>query len=266
VQASDGRVFVVGGETEQYANSSAVASGDILIFDPTTESMNVVGQLIHPRVYSGILPNNDGSIEVYGGCYWDSGGSSVKLTSVERISSSGVATEIGDLSTTKAYFNSVMLQNGKSLHVGGANAGGTSTSTQIVFDEASDTSGFTGDMIEERWEYGISQLSTGRVLITGGTNTSAVTSNTAEIFEPDANVYVFLPQSSIALGQSMQLTAEYSGSVTWSAKFGTVTSTGYYTAPAAVPSGQDAGAAWDEVTATAASGTKATARITLLAQ
>lgn len=119
-------------------------------------------------------------------------------------------------------------------------------------------------MVEERWEYAISKLTNGRVLITGGSSTFNGISETAEIFEPEANVYILMPKSALAPGESMQLTVEYNGSVTWSAKMGTVTATGLYTAPVVVGTDENGDVPYDEVTAQAPNGMKATARIALL--
>lgn len=263
-QTSDGRVLIAGGLTSKYLGVSTVfAASDVLVFDPAHEEMSVLGHMLQARAFAGMLPMPNGEVEVYGGADWDSNQNNFKITSVERISRTGVATKIGDLPSPRGYFNSVMLQNGRSLHVGGSDAGGISTGTQLIFDETSHASGYTGNMVEARWRYGVTQLATGRVLISGGSSTSGGVSKTAEIFEPEANVYVLMPKSAVALGESVQLTAEYNGAVTWSAKLGTVTSNGLYTAPSTVNTVNEA-PPYDEVTATANSGAKATVMITLL--
>ena len=70
-QALDGRVFVVGGMTAHYLGiGTPQASADVLVFDPATETIQAVGQLLTARVLAGILPMEDGSIEVYGGSNW----------------------------------------------------------------------------------------------------------------------------------------------------------------------------------------------------
>jgi len=266
-QASDGRVFVVGGMTAHYLGTTTPQdSADVLIFDPATETMQVVGQMLTARDDAGILPMDDGSIEVYGGANWASDGTVQRLTSIERISSTGSATNIGDLAAVKLYFTSVMLQNGLSLHVGGAGSGGTTTPAELVFDETAHWSSYTGNMIEERSDYGITMLETGRVLITGGSNSLGQVSDTAEIYEPDANFYITLLKPVLALGESVQLTPQPSLTVTWSAKLGSVNAGGLYTAPDVAKWRAKGTAPFDEVTATASDGSQATARIELLAQ
>ena len=265
-QAFDGRVFVVGGMTAHYLSTSTPqASADVLVFDPATETMRVVGQMLTARVDAGILPMDDGSIEVYGGANWASDGTAQRLTSIERISSTGSATSIGDLAAIKLYFTSVMLQNGLSLHVGGAGSGGTTTTAELVFDETAHWSSYTGNMIEERSDYGITMLGTGRVLITGGSNSLGQVSDTAEIYEPDATFYITLLKPVLALGESAQLTPQPNLTVTWSAKLGTVNAGGLYTAPNVATWQAKGTAPFDEVTATASDGSHATARIELLA-
>jgi hypothetical protein len=266
-QAFDGRVFVVGGMTAHYlSTTTSQASADVLVFDPATETMQVVGQLLTARTDAGILPMDDGSIEVYGGANWASDGiTAQRLTSIERISPTGSATSIGDLVAIKLYFTSVMLENGLSLHVGGAGGDGMTTQTEILFDETAHSSSFTGDMVEERSDYGITMLGTGRVLIAGGSNLFGKASNTAEIYEPDAEFYITLPNPVLALGESVQLTPQPNLTVTWSAKLGTVNAGGLYTAPDVATWQAKGTSPFDEVTATASDGSQATARIELLA-
>jgi Galactose oxidase, central domain len=266
-QAFDGRVFVVGGMTAHYMASTAPqASADVLVFDPATETMQIVGQLLTARTEAGILPMDDGSVEVYGGAYWESDGFTVqRLTSVERVSPTGSATSIGDLAAIKLYFTSIMLQNGLSLHVGGAGRDGLTTKSELVFNETSHASSFTGNMIEYRSDYGIDMLGTGRVLVTGGSNSLGQVSDTGEIYEPDADFYITLPNPVLALGEYVQLTPQPTLAVTWSAKLGTVNASGLYTAPDIATWQAKGTAPFDEVTAAASDGTQATARISLLA-
>ena len=266
-QAFDGRVFVVGGMTAHYLNIGHYQdSADVLVFDPATETMQIVGQMLTARGLAGILPMDDGSIEVYGGAQENPDGiSAQRLTSIERISPTGSATSIGDLAAIKLYFTSVMLQNGLSLHAGGAGSDGTTTQTAILFDETAHSSSFTGNMNEERSDYGITMLGTGRVLIAGGDNVFGKASNTAEIYEPDAEFYITLPNPVLALGESVQLTPQPNLTVTWSAKLGTVNAGGLYTAPDVATWQAKGTAPFDEVTATAPDGSQATARIKLLA-
>ena len=260
VQLPDGRVVITGGMVDPYHQTTRVTS-DIMIFDPADETMRVIGQMKEARAFHGSLVTPAGDIEVYGGAHFDTSSTPqpVRLTSIERITPSGTSSKIGDLPDTRVVFTSAMLQNGRSLHVGGAGSDGMSTKTQIIFDENSRKSGYTGDMVEDRLKYSITPLKTGRILISGGsTSNLGIVSNTGEIFEPEANVYVFLPKTALAPGESVQLTAEYNGTVTWTAKFGPVDQSGLYTAPTSPTE------YFDEVTATAPTGASATGRISIL--
>jgi hypothetical protein len=265
-QASDGRVFVVGGMTAHYLDTPySQASADTLVFDPLTETMQVMGQLLTARTDAGILPMDDGSVEVYGGATWASHGTVQRLTSIERISLTGSATKIGDLADVKLYFTSVLLQNNLSLHVGGADSDGLSTNAELVFDEAGHWSSFTGNMVKVRLDYGIDMLGTGRVLITGGEDTSVQANDTGEIYEPGAKFYVTTPAPVLALSESVQLTQQPNLTATWSTKVGTVSASGLYTAPDLTRWHAQGNPPFDDVTATASDGSRATARIQLLA-
>lgn len=271
-QTPDSRVWIVGGQlgTPGAYPANYTSTADIVRFDPETESLSAVGQLLEALDSAGILPFSDNSVEVYGGRYsvpQDGGIYSTPITSIERIDSAGTASKIGDLPMPKALHTPVMLQNGKSLQVGGADINGYSSDTQYVFDETTHISDVTGNMVEERTEYGITPLATGRVFIVGGNNHYGIQSKTAEIFEPDASIYVLMPKTTVAPGEFMQLSAESSasGAVTWTAKYGTVTTTGGYTAPLENPNGSadPVTTVQDEVTAALSTGAKAVAPVTV---
>lgn len=267
-QTPDGKVWIVGGQPGPQDN---VTLSDVMRFDPADESASIVGHLTQRRAFAGILPFPDNSIEVYGGAYVDDSGSVAYITSVERITSAGTAIKIGDLPRAKLTFTPVMLQNGKSLQAGGSDGvQGIETDTQYVFDETTHVSGVTGDMIEKRRFFAVTPLNTGRVLMAGGDSLVSGASsgiNSAEIFEPDANLYILIPKTTVAPGEFVQLSAEtsLSGTVTWAAKYGTVTSTGGYTAPTTFPFGpRDIPIVSDEVTATLPTGEKAVAPIRIV--
>jgi hypothetical protein len=265
-QTPDGKLWFVGGRLEF---GGLRTTRDIWWFDLGTETFSIAGQLLQSREEAGILAFPDNSVEVYGGAYLeDSAGGifSQAISSIEHVDRMGTSTEIGDLPMEKTLYTPVMLQNGKSLHVGGANVEGYASETRYVFDEKTHVAGITGNMIEQRSGYGITPLTTGRVLIVGGNNGSVPT-NRAEIFEPDASIYVLLPKTTLAPGEFMQLSTESatSGDVAWAAKYGTITMTGGYTAPSENPNGaaDPVTAVQDEVTATLSTGAKAVAPITI---
>ncbi len=268
-QTPDGNVWFVGGLGDG-GDPNCTSTGDIVRFDPETEGLSIVGELLEARNSAGILPFPDNSVEVYGGVSTipqDGGCYSLALSSIERIDSAGMVSKIGDLPMPKAFHTPVTLQNGRSLQVGGSDINGYANDTQYVFDETTHISGVTGNMVEERADYGITPLSTGRVFIVGGNNHYGLQSNTAEIFEPDASIYVLIPKTSVAAGEFMQLSTDSvtAGVVTWTAEYGTVTTTGGYTAPSENPNGaaNSITTVQDEVTATLPTGAKAVAPITV---
>lgn len=269
-QTPDGRVWIVGGQYGDPGNE--VSTSNIWWFDPVDDSLSIAGQLLQQRQFPGILSFPDNSVEVYGGAYWDTSqpytGDATRISSIERVDPTGIATKIGDLPAPKAAFTPVMLQNGKSLQVGGADVNGYANATQYVFDETTHVSGVTGNMVEERVDYSIAPLASGRVLIVGGQgNLLGVASKTAEIFEPDAHIYVLLPKTTVAPGEFMQLSAESSiqDAVTWAARFGTISTTGGYTAPLQNPYGSasQVTTVQDEVAAMLPTGEQAIATITV---
>lgn len=270
IQTPDGKVWFVGGMIGRDNPANWATTGNMWWFDPVTESVSMAGQLLQARQSAGILAFPDNSVEVYGGGYWPQVyiGDQVRISSIERVDSAGISSKIGDLPMPKVAFTPLMLQNGKSLQVGGADVNGYATTTQYVFDEATHVSAVTGDMLEERVYYGISPLTNGRILIVGGQGHLLGTpSKTAEIFESDANIYVLLPKTTVAPGEFMQLSAESSVSeaVTWVARFGTITSGGGYTAPLETPygPGSQLTTVQDEVAASLPTGAQAIATVTV---
>ena len=270
-QTLDGKVWVVGGQIGDplAGPMDYLSTADILWFDPETESLSTVGQLLQARQLAGILPFPDNSVEVYGGAYWadPTSGDAERISSIERIDSAANASKIGDMPLPKSVFTPIMLQNGKSLQAGGTDPNGYAIDTQFVFDETTHISGVTGNMVEKRVNYGITPLTTGRVFIVGGADDYGVVSNTAEIFEPDASIYVLMPKTTVAPGEFMQLSTESatSGDVTLTANYGTITTTGGYTAPSENPNGtaNPVTTVQDEVTAALSTGAEAVAPITI---
>jgi hypothetical protein len=265
-QTPDGKVWIAGGQVSELEN---ITLSDIVRFDPANENASIIGHLLQARTYAGILSFPDNSIEVYGGAACDATGTKCQgLSSVELVTSAGAASTIGDLPSEKFEFTPVMLQNGKSLQVGGSDVNGLAVETQYVFDEISHTAGATGNMIEKRRGYAITPLNTGRILIAGGADDWGKGSKTAEIFEPDANLYILIPKNTIAPGEFVQLSTEtaLSGSVDWKAQYGTITASGGYTAPANLPGGPSdiSVVLQDEVSATLPTGAKAVAPITIV--
>lgn len=197
-------------------------------------SISKIGDLSVARAYASavLLPNN--KIGIYGGTVVAGGEST---DTVEEFSlDTNTSTVVGTLQLKGAAFVSQILQNGYVFHGGGVtDFGKLVTNAQQIFDHASDLSGYTNVMNRARVFFTSTMLNNGRLLIIGGEK-STETNPIAEIFEPQSGIYVKLQNQKIPLGETIDLTGEYSGtSLAFTVDKGTVNSVTGKTANITMP-------------------------------
>ena len=86
----------------------------------------------------------------------------------------GYWTATGSMGTARPYSQSVLLQNGKVLVVGGGNSSGSSLNSAELYDPGAGTYTSTGSMTYARYDFSATLLPNGKVLITGGTTVQAI--------------------------------------------------------------------------------------------
>ncbi len=173
----DGTVLVVGGQL----NGTRQASAET--YDPATGTFTVTaGPMSVGRDSHAATRMNDGRVLITGGNI-NVGITTQAVASAEIYDPvSRTFTAAPDMTSTRQFHNSVLLQSGRVLVASGY-IGGSSSRTAELYDPATNTFTATaGSMSMARGFSAATMLTDGRVLITGGQN--GPPRNTAEIYDP----------------------------------------------------------------------------------
>jgi hypothetical protein len=95
----------------------------------------------------------------------------------------------GSMASGRGSHTATLLNNGKVLVAGGADANGNAIATAELFDPSTGTFSATGSMITARAHFAATLLSSGKVLVTGGLDVSGNPLATAEIYDPNAGTF-----------------------------------------------------------------------------
>jgi WD40 repeat protein len=95
----------------------------------------------------------------------------------------------GSMVSARGSHTATLLNNGKVLVAGGADANGNAIATAELFDPSTGTFSATGSMITARAHFAATLLSSGKVLVTGGLDPSGNPLATAEIYDPNAGTF-----------------------------------------------------------------------------
>lgn len=131
VLLKDGRVLLVGGQTQHDMFSDLYTIAEAEIFDPKTRSFTLTGKLNVKRCSPGLTVLNDGKVLVIGG----SGGSlDPAFSSMELYDpETGIFTLIGNMSISRIYTpHGVLLPNGEVLIMGGTYEGMYANTTNVI--------------------------------------------------------------------------------------------------------------------------------------
>lgn len=179
----DGRVLIAGGAGD---TPQAPATATAEIFNPATGTFTPTGSMTTIRAFhtATLLPN--GKVLISGGGI--NGFAPGTKKSQELFDpATGTFTATGDMVSSRSSHSSVLLPNGKVLHVGSA---GTSAE---LYDPATGQCTATPAMSQTRWrEWTFAVLLTsGKVLVVGGTEVSGIANPThiAEVYDPVANTF-----------------------------------------------------------------------------
>ena len=127
----DGRVLIVGGQTQSYMYNDQYTIAESEIFAPTTRTFSITGSLVQKRCSPGITSLSDGKVLIFGG----SGGSIFpEFSSVEIYDPTiGEYSFAGNMSTNRIYQPpGVRLPNGDILIIGGAYEGSYGNTTNSI--------------------------------------------------------------------------------------------------------------------------------------
>ncbi|MFN8010453.1 MAG: kelch repeat-containing protein [Holophagaceae bacterium] len=179
----DGKVLVAGGAGD---TPQAPATATAEIFNPATGTFTPTGSMSTIRAFhtAVLLPN--GKVLISGGGI-NGFNPGTKKSQELYDPATETFTATGDMVSARSSHASVLLPNGKVLHVGSA---GTAAE---LYDPATGQCASTGAMSQARWREWTNAvlLTSGKVLVVGGTEVSGIPNPThiAEVYDPAAGTF-----------------------------------------------------------------------------
>jgi hypothetical protein len=176
---ADGRVLVSGGSD---GNLLALAASEV--YNPATNNWTTTGHLNQGRRNHETVLLADGRALSMGGL--TSGNVSTVTNSTEIYNpATGLWSVTGNMITARAFFDAVLLANGKVLVVGGHIASTPfETATCELYDPATGSWSATGSLLQPRNEHHATLLADGLVLVAGGFNQTAGLIAPSELYDP----------------------------------------------------------------------------------
>jgi hypothetical protein len=184
---SSNMALIVGG----IDSSSRLTS--LVIYDPNTGTFSDVGAMDAPYNTATLL--SDGNVLLVGGGNLVSTGSGRDVLTTAQLydPATGGLSDTGPALQGVIYPAVVRLADGRVLLAGGKiyNQGGAPTAAAEIYDPASGTFSFAGQMTTPRYNHTATLLQNGDVLIAGG-SASGVTGNplaSAELYDPASKTF-----------------------------------------------------------------------------
>jgi WD40 repeat protein len=174
----DGKVLVAGaGDTDGGSGISAE------VYDPTSGTWTATGNLVMPRFFHTATLLPDGRVLVTGGANAEYGGS--VLASAELYEpATGTWSPTGGMNAARRDHTATLLQDGRVLVTGGADANDGLQASAEVYDPATGTWSFVGNLNVARRDHTATLLPGGRVLIAGGGSSEWSLGASAELYDP----------------------------------------------------------------------------------
>jgi N-acetylneuraminic acid mutarotase len=196
-----GQVLVVGGQGPQ-PNPDGPPSFPTAaeLYDPTTNTWDVVGNLVTARQIHTATRLQDGRVLVVGG-------SNVTVNAIATAEIYDPATKTwssgGSLSTARSYHTATLLPNGQVLVAGGltANPQPVTLSSAELYDPSTNSWSSAASLLTARQGHTAVLLQNGMVLVAGGEpNDSQLPGLTsAELYDPSTNTWS--PAASMTTGR-----------------------------------------------------------------
>jgi len=198
----DGKVLVVGGMDDYNFPTDNIAFNNAELYDPTTETWRLTGDLYAGRCYhtATLLPN--GNVLILGGT--DLYDYPVLAELYDPIS--GDWSLVGSINHSRAFCSATLLPSGKVLITGGnLSYQGSSLNSVEVYDPDTGISYDTANLTTPRSDHTATLLQDGRVLVVGGTNNAI---SGAEIYNTNAAAPVPTITSAFVIGKSLLVLGE----------------------------------------------------------
>jgi hypothetical protein len=178
----DAGVVLAGG----FSGESRGALGSVELFDPGTDTVRSLDQLIQARGGHAAAALSNGTVLVIGG--WI--GSRTYTSTAEIIDpTSGAVTRAADAPVAADALDAIALADGRVLVTGGQVQPAVATAEAEIYDPARDEWITLPSMSTPRLKHLSILLSDGRALIIGGTSDDQHVLATTEVFDPQTNTF-----------------------------------------------------------------------------
>jgi N-acetylneuraminic acid mutarotase len=182
-----GKVLIAGG-VEALGKDVATAE----LYDPASNTFTLTGTMSTPRGHAiAVLLKKTGQVLIAGGA---ASGDSNPQTSAELYDpATGRFTPTGSMSSPRAYFNAVTLNDGRVLVMGGVSGGDFPTpnleATAEVYDPMTGRFSQVGSMNVSRYKHAAALLHDGRAIVIGGQGQPGARLASTEIFDPTSGKF-----------------------------------------------------------------------------
>jgi hypothetical protein len=178
------------GSAEVTATSGSISGAGALTVAPPI-GLVLTGSLNVPRTLPTATLLQNGVVLVTSGI--DNNGN-LPVTAELYNPATGTFAFTGNMNTPRSGFNgggpaAILLNNGKVLIAGGSDSSGNKLSSAELYDPATGTFSFTGDMTTPRGAPTATLLNNGMVLVTGGADSSGNSLNSAELYDPATGTF-----------------------------------------------------------------------------
>jgi subtilisin family serine protease len=182
---ADGKVLVAGGQDPSQSNSYLQSAE---IFDPTTKSFTLTGNMSVPRKNHSSTLLSNGKVLIAGG---QSDFSSTYLDSAELFdTATNTFSSAGKMTTARANHTATLLKDGRVLITGGESGYEDGNSSAEIYDPNTNQFTLVEGMANPRYYHTATLLSDGKVLICGGKTGKLLDPlKSAEVFDPATNAF-----------------------------------------------------------------------------
>jgi N-acetylneuraminic acid mutarotase len=209
---TNGKVLVAGGYLyDLFTSNGSIRSAEL--YDPSTGLWTITGNMTDTRYYHTETALSNGRVLVAGGFSRNGNDPDTVLDSTELYDpSTGLWTNMGNMSCTRSFHTASILPTGKVLVAGGRTTIRENSSEHLrsaeLYDPSTGIWTRTGDMTTTRFFHTATTLSDGKVLVAGGydiyDSSYDRSSKTAEVFDPATGLWT---QISDMTGRRYQHTA-----------------------------------------------------------
>lgn len=180
---AQGTALVMGGCV---ANCQTSTTATAEIYNPTSRTWSLTGNMLTGRAYFGAVMLPGGKILAVGGCTTFNINGCANVTAKAEIydPSTGKWSATGPMTVARGALTVTMLPNGKVLAAAGQNAAGDALASSELYNPATGKWTLTGKMNVARDEHTAVLLASGNVLAVGGEDINGISTAKTELYNP----------------------------------------------------------------------------------